>query len=820
MIPTLRRSDSFSARPLRRRDCWIGAVVIFALACLFLTKPILNLGTQLFSPADLGSAFPLTKFVPAEKIKNGMLGDVYASIHPGQLYNRELLQRGQLPLWNPYNAAGVPHLANYQSAVFSIFNIPVYFLPLPIGLVVSAFLRLFLAGFLTFLFLRGTGLRNIPSLLGGIAYMFSGNMIVWLGYTVSSTAALIPGLLFFADQAISHFGWDRRTIFALSGLFVCQTLDLFAGHPETAYIGALLTGGYAAFRLVLLARRRGPRLAVKVGSLLLLAELLALGVTAIQLLPFFEYISQGSPEIRGVQGQILMPASWLPLFGYPDILGSPADRATINIIGMAGNFSEKNSFHIGLACLFIVFLGIAFLRHKKNVGRYVFFLSLIGLWLIYALGLFGLRPLFNVALGLTSAYFGRSASIFLLAATFCAAFSLDALIQRRRSLRLALIFVGVGCAVLVVVAISAINLLVQSTPLIMSFGLFYVRLVHSHVAVVSDYFNQTTLLFGATIVLTAWMCITRAVHVRRIMALLIVGVVFFQGGWLLKDYNPTISAQDFYPDNATIASLRAAVTNGGRVLLMQGRLMLPDSNLFFRIPTTSNYDSINPTNYFVLKTTLFGSRRPFQDADHLNETGLKLFGVQVIVTEDVKQSDIYLTNPAYAVYDLKPTYLMMRYQNVLPAFHVVYDTQLADTNQTALALIGSPDFDPAKTVILSASPDLPPVTLSAGTQTDQPKTANLIVDEPTRTVIDLPNHSQAGYLVTARLFYPGWKAKVDGQPVPVYRGNYAFAAIPIGANAHQVEYYYDSDVIKLGAFVTVFCLPLAGGLVLIALRRW
>ncbi|MBX3274242.1 MAG: hypothetical protein KF729_28505 [Sandaracinaceae bacterium] len=49
--------------------------------------------------------------------------------------------------------------------------------------------------------------------------------------------------------------------------------------------------------------------------------------------------------------------------------------------------------------------------------------------------------------------------------------------------------------------------------------------------------------------------------------------------------------------------------------------------------------------------------------------------------------------------------------------------------------------------------------------------------------IDAP---QGGVVVVNEAFYPGWEARVDGAPAPIYRANALVRAIPVSAGAHRV----------------------------------
>ncbi len=247
----------------------------------------------------------------------------------------------------------------------------------------------------------------------------------------------------------------------------------------------------------------------------------------------------------------------------------------------------------------------------------------------------------------------------------------------------------------------------------------------------------------------------------------LLAIVYLQSGWLFRDFNPTIPQALFYPETDAIRTLKAQISDGGQVLLRQGTLLLPNSNLPFRLSTTSlDGGGIESRYYYQLKVSLFGNNAPLNDAEHFDETSLRLFGVQAIATDDVQHLDQYASNPAYRVLARQPSYAILRYLNALPAFHVTYNALVAASDQQVLSLLKAPGFDPASQVILSAPADLSSLTAPVGQVSSSAETLRVLVDEPTRTVIDLSNHSQPGFLVLDKTFYPGWKASVDGRQQP------------------------------------------------------
>jgi uncharacterized membrane protein YfhO len=51
----------------------------------------------------------------------------------------------------------------------------------------------------------------------------------------------------------------------------------------------------------------------------------------------------------------------------------------------------------------------------------------------------------------------------------------------------------------------------------------------------------------------------------------------------------------------------------------------------------------------------------------------------------------------------------------------------------------------------------------------------------------------------SEVYYRGWEARVDGQPAPVYRTNYALRGIAIPPGEHRVELIFRAPSFRVGA---------------------
>ena len=128
--------------------------MLLVLLTIFFANPLLHITDHVFSSADMQQGYPATNIEAGYQPHNPLFFDPWDQIEPWLIFSRDTLRTGQIPLWNPYNANGVPHMANYQSAVFSVYSIPYYVLPFKWAALLAAWLRLFVLGFFTFLFLK------------------------------------------------------------------------------------------------------------------------------------------------------------------------------------------------------------------------------------------------------------------------------------------------------------------------------------------------------------------------------------------------------------------------------------------------------------------------------------------------------------------------------------------------------------------------------------------------------------------------------------------------------------------------------------------
>jgi hypothetical protein len=80
------------------------------------------------------------------------------------------------------------------------------------------------------------------------------------------------------------------------------------------------------------------------------------------------------------------------------------------------------------------------------------------------------------------------------------------------------------------------------------------------------------------------------------------------------------------------------------------------------------------------------------------------------------------------------------------------------------------------------------------------------------------NTSGPALLVMSDIFYPGWKATVNGRIVPIYQTNYLFRGVPVPGGLSKVELKYEPKTFQIGSGITLTSAILIACLLLIPNR--
>ena len=118
----------------------------------------------------------------------------------------------------------------------------------------------------------------------------------------------------------------------------------------------------------------------------------------------------------------------------------------------------------------------------------------------------------------------------------------------------------------------------------------------------------------------------------------------------------------------------------------------------------------------------------------------------------------------------------------------------ARTNGEAIKLARAADFDPTKKVIIEGE-----VNRSASSGTGSIR----VTQYGTESLNAMIDSTSDGWFYINDVWYPGWKAWVNGEETQVYRANGTFRAVRVPRGQHTVFMQYESSYLSLGIWIAV-----------------
>jgi hypothetical protein len=298
---------------------------------------------------DWLSSFGLLQH-PGVAVHNGFGGDQIGEMIPWTSLAWTQVHHGQLPLWNPYNALGMPLAFNWQSAAFSLPNLIGYLFPLHLMYTVQVMVTLFIAGTGAYVLGRVLGLSVLACALAGTVFELSGPFFVWVGWPIASVVSW-SGWLFAATFLIIRGRHQVRDIALFSIAFA---FAIYAGEPDTLILIALTLVTFAVVLLAFRVKRGLLEVMIPLRNLVI-AGVAGVFLGAPLLLPGLQLISK---SIRNTQGSALNAQSALSLkyllrTAFPWIVGTPL---------------VHEYKYIGIIAVVLALLGVAFRLRRPEVA--------------------------------------------------------------------------------------------------------------------------------------------------------------------------------------------------------------------------------------------------------------------------------------------------------------------------------------------------------------------------------------------------------------------------------------------------------------------
>lgn len=712
--------------------------------------------------------------------------DVITEIYPWRYFSINQLKQGNLPFWNPYNFSGNPQMADFQTAIFYPLNFLYFLVPFNLSWTLIIMLQPLLAAVFMYLFLKkGIGLKDFPSVIGGIAFGFSSYMVVWLEYgNIGSTLLWLP-LILLLIKSIS------KKVNALNflGLTLALSVAILAGYIQGVfYIYALCFLYYLYLTFVQKSFKEFRK------HILFLISLILPGLlTAFQILPTLQLFSQstrGAYSLSQITKNLAPVQYWITLF-VPDFFGNPATRN----YWIDGTYIERVMYP-GALILFFAFYAI-FNRIKFTEKKFFLIVSLISLAIgtnLPFIKYFYLIPIPVISTTVAT----REFSILIFSLIVLGAMGLEKFIEEKSFKKL-----------FVFGYVAALGLIWGAT--------FVLGKIHPELLANLKISEHNLIIPSAVVLLTIFAIFIKKINLK-ISLILITLLVLFDLFYFFNKITPFASSVLTYPQTPIISYLKnvAGINRywGYGSAYIQANFQSVDQTF-----SPEGNDPLHLARYGELlassATGKLPQLLPRPDANVAPGYGpddlktnpyrkriLDLLGVKYVLhyldlVNAWYQTD-FNTFPNNQFSLVQKIYPWQVYENkdVLPRFFLANDYVVAKNKNQSLSLIYNQNVNLRTTIILEKLPTL-----------NIDKNSNGLVNllsYSTNKILFKTNSSGNELLFLSDNYYPDWQASIDGKPAEVLLADYTFRAVAVPKGNHIVEFYYMPKFFEMGLLAAIF----------------
>lgn len=720
---------------------------------------------------------------------------------------------GHFPLWNPYLFGGMPYIAAMHGDIFYPTFLLRMIMPTDIAMTWGFIIHVFLAGFFTYVFLRGLGYGFFGSLVGGLAYMMSGQIAS--SVSPGHDGKLFVSALFPLGLWMLHRGIREGKNWSWGAFALIVGLCVLSPHPQLLQYMLLTSGAYALFlAFATLEGGRLPRnVAIRRLGAALIAVLIGLAIGAVQYLPVREYV-KWSPRAGGLGDYAAATSyAWPP----EELLNAYLPQFS----GMLNNYWGRNGIHLHsdyVGVVVLILAGAAFLGLRADPRRkqIIFWTSALIVSVLWSLG--SATPFYHIPYALIpgTKFFRAPATIFFvgtLAIGLLACAGTERFLQLRVSRKYLVGWLIAGGVIAVLASVGALNGIAESfaDPRALdrvqaNRGAVFVGAWRSFAFVVMLFavwygFSRNKL----SIRLTAWaLAFLVAIDLWSIERLY----------WM---FSPPASV--IYASDEIISTLKAE-PQPARVFAFQLRLTR-DPDVFLNGDALMTYGQRLVWGYHGNQIGRYNALTDYPEGQRLlSPNGLALTNTKFLLTNVPEMP--FVRNATMVkgpvVNASADTTYLFRVSETNPYAWVTPVAVKADDDQV-LATIMDPRFDVKRAALFEPGADVAASSSVKALPAPLPIEASVSRYEPGRVQMELSAPAPAGAsLVVSENYYPGWIASVDGRPGRIGRADYSLIGVELPEGARKVELNFTSPAYQRGKVVTWIAILL--GLVMLGGGAW
>ena len=699
-------------------------------------------------------------------------GDLPDFFWPMKAYTAERWRSGAPPLWNPLSGCGEPWLAQLQSGVFYPGD-AAFLLPWPFGPPATVALHLVIAATGMATWLSALGRSRLAALTGAAVYAGGGVFLSLVPvFNNFATAAWLPWVFLGARRAARGEG--------VATLAASSALAFLAGEPALAAGGSLAAAAVAFASPAPAGPATGRRGVARLAGGLLLAA----GLTAATAVPFVIHLRESGRLTGATRAEAVGRA--VGGSDLSDLLWPPPPALTRT--GAAGRGSYLATLALGPLPILLACAGVAAGDRRTTLA--LLLLALLGLLLsLGARG--GLAPFLWSAGPLRGARFpARWFAFPHLVVAVLGAVGVDAVRDDAAPPRRGLLLAALGLAAAGLLGIARLD------PLRLQ----------------GDGGVRAVLALGAA---AAGLWLLRRRPSAEVAFLGILGGPLV---WFSSDALASVQAADLIKAPAIVSG---ATPSAGRLFVaahdasLLSRWLAGGGTAFSDETVRRGHEALAGYGNLGLGLATAGTASPIDSPRRARLLGAALAGGSpgaLFALADVRQIVTPFPTTIAGAVPVASVGAIRRYELPGAVGRAFLPREVrAGGDDDVFEALRRPGFAPEEVAWVASSPvPLPPRRT--------PKAfflARFLRDEPERAELAVST-SEPGLVVLTRSFDSGWRARLDGAPVPALRADLAFLGVLVPAGDHRVELEYRPPGYRTGlaisgaSFVLLAALVLAG----------
>lgn len=706
--------------------------------------------------------------------------------YPGKFLAAVSLSDGIFPFWNPYSFSGMPFFADPQIAILYPFNYifrffvsDSYLSPL----VVQNFIVLHYLLLSLFCYFLGKELKfsKFVSLIFSLLFTYSSYMIIHMIHmNLIETVVWLPLLMLLVLKFINE---GKYFYIICAGLIM--SVSVLAGYPQCFFYNYIFLSVVFLYYFYKTIRRKDFKSGRTIAFGVIIFFVISICISSVQLLPTYVLSENSSRAETGYefakQGSV-HPLDLVTLFA-PKVFGTfnwneSASEVSYWSVKNAGGHQE-GSFMYTISTLYLTLLPVLILipvigySFRKKDFPVIFYSVISIVVLLFSLGgNFFVHQIFYYLIPGFNKFRNPGHIIYLF--SFCilliSAYGLNEIVKQPGTIKNYF-----SKKYFIIAASAAVLIFLMNVS-----GFFKSTSGPSANAEISDWISRQINIFVFLFLIYTALLYSFFNNKISPKAFQIILLIIVCADIYLFAFNQNNGSKDpkvMYKQNSNlIDKLKDDQKDEQfRVSMRQG------SNMLFQryqgaVDKIQLVEGIN-----VLNLNRVG---PVNNDSNTNQT-LDLLNVKYrIKTDDKSKSMTLVQNDGY-----------------VPRAKMFYDIKvISDENELKNYMKGN-QFDFNKTLVLEKVPEaisLPRIDSSSEINSKADITEygmnNIKLDVST---------DENGFLFLSEIYYPDWKAFVDGKETEIFRADYSLRAVYLEKGNHKVEFVYDSKEFNLGSKVSI-----------------